>query len=44
VIEGFSFALGDISAAASIWRDIEVTPEAIAYDGVEFLKKNWEAR
>jgi D-psicose/D-tagatose/L-ribulose 3-epimerase len=43
VIEGFSFALGDISAAASIWRDIETTPEVIAYDGVRFLKGSWEA-
>jgi len=37
-IESFGFALGEISAAASIWRDIEVTPESIAYDGVKFLK------
>jgi D-psicose/D-tagatose/L-ribulose 3-epimerase len=28
-IEGFGFTLGDLSAAASIWRDIERTPEAI---------------
>jgi D-psicose/D-tagatose/L-ribulose 3-epimerase len=37
-IESFGFALGEISAAASIWRDIEATPESIAWDGIEFLK------
>ena len=37
-IEGFGFALGDLSAAASIWRDIERTPEAIAEDGVTFVR------
>jgi D-psicose/D-tagatose/L-ribulose 3-epimerase len=40
VIEGFSFALGDLSAAASLWRDIEVTPEVIAFEGVKFLRRN----
>jgi len=39
-IEGFGFSLGDLSAAASIWRDIESTPESIAFEGVEFLKRN----
>ena len=39
-IEGFGFALGDLSAAAAIWRDIEPTPDAIAFDGVAFLKEN----
>ncbi len=39
-IESFGFALKDLSAAASIWRDIELTPESIAFEGVKFLKKN----
>jgi len=39
-IESFGFALGDLSAAAAIWRDIEATPESIAVEGVKFLKKN----
>ncbi len=39
-IEGFGFALGDLSAAAAIWRDIERTPESIAFEGVKFLKKS----
>jgi D-psicose/D-tagatose/L-ribulose 3-epimerase len=39
-IESFGFALGELSAAASIWRDIERTPESIAFDGVQFLRKN----
>jgi D-psicose/D-tagatose/L-ribulose 3-epimerase len=38
-IESFGFALGDLSAAASIWRDIERSPEAIAVDGVRFLRE-----
>jgi len=38
-IESFGFALGDLSAAASIWRDLAPTPEAIAFDGVKFLKQ-----
>jgi D-psicose/D-tagatose/L-ribulose 3-epimerase len=38
-IESFGFALGELSAAASIWRDLAPTPEAIAFEGVKFLKK-----
>jgi D-psicose/D-tagatose/L-ribulose 3-epimerase len=37
-IESFGFALGEISAAASIWRDIERRPEDIAWDGITFLR------
>lgn len=37
-IESFGFALGDLSAAASIWRDLAKNPEDIAWDGVKFLK------
>ncbi len=38
-IESFGFALGDLSAAAAIWRDIEPAgPESIAFDGVTFLR------
>ncbi len=39
-IESFGFSLGELSAAASIWRDIAPTPESIAYEGVKFLKQN----
>ncbi|MSV29554.1 MAG: sugar phosphate isomerase/epimerase [Bryobacterales bacterium] len=39
-IESFGFALGELSAAASIWRDIAPTPESIAFEGVKFLKRN----
>jgi len=38
-IESFGFALGDLSAAASIWRDIEITPDSIAFGGVRFLRE-----
>jgi D-psicose/D-tagatose/L-ribulose 3-epimerase len=38
-IESFGFALGGLSAAASIWRDLAPTPEAIAVDGVRFLRQ-----
>jgi D-psicose/D-tagatose/L-ribulose 3-epimerase len=39
-IESFGFALGDLSAAAAIWRNIERTPESIAFEGIKFLKKS----
>lgn len=39
VIESFSFSMGQLAAAASIWRDIEREPEAVAFDGVKFLRK-----
>ncbi len=38
-IESFGFAMGEISAAAAIWRDIEPTAESIAFEGIEFLKQ-----
>jgi D-psicose/D-tagatose/L-ribulose 3-epimerase len=38
-IEGFGFSLGALSAAASIWRDLAPTPDSIAFDGVQFLKR-----
>ena len=38
-IESFGFMLGDLSAAAAIWRDIAPTPESIAFDGVAFLRR-----
>jgi len=37
-IEGFGFALGELSAAASIWRDVAPSPETIAFEGVKFLR------
>lgn len=37
-IESFGFSIGELSAAASIWRDIERTPESIAFEGIRFLK------
>jgi D-psicose/D-tagatose/L-ribulose 3-epimerase len=37
-IESFGFTLGELSAAASIWRDLAQTPEDIAWQGIEFLK------
>ena len=33
-------ALGGISAAASIWRDLAASPGDIAFDGVKFLKQH----
>ncbi|HEY7209893.1 MAG TPA: sugar phosphate isomerase/epimerase family protein [Bryobacteraceae bacterium] len=39
-IESFGFALGDLSAAAAIWRDLAATPEDIAWKGIQFLKQN----
>jgi len=37
--ESFGFALGGISAAASIWRDLAPSPDDIAFAGVRFLKQ-----
>jgi D-psicose/D-tagatose/L-ribulose 3-epimerase len=39
-IESFGFGLKELSAAASIWRDIERTPESIAFEGVKFLRRS----
>jgi D-psicose/D-tagatose/L-ribulose 3-epimerase len=39
-IESFGFTLGDLSAAAAIWRDIEADADSIARDGILFLKGN----
>ena len=38
-IESFGSNLPEIAAAAAIWRDLAATPEAVAFDGVCFLKK-----
>lgn len=38
-IESFGFNIKEIAAAAAIWRDLAPTPEAIAFDGVRFLKR-----
>jgi D-psicose/D-tagatose/L-ribulose 3-epimerase len=37
-IESFGFALGELSAAAAIWRDLAATPDDIATEGVKFLR------
>jgi D-psicose/D-tagatose/L-ribulose 3-epimerase len=38
-IESFGPSLGAFSAAVAIWRDIEPTPDSIAFDGLEFLRR-----
>jgi len=38
-IESFGFAAGALSAAAAIWRDLAPTPDAIAFDGIRFLRE-----
>jgi len=43
-IESFGFALGALSSAAAIWRDLAATPDDIAFDGLAFLKANVEKR
>ena len=37
-IESFGFTLGELSAAASIWRDLAPSAESIAFEGVRFLR------
>jgi len=39
-IESFGFSLGELSTAAAVWRDLASTPEAIAFEGVTFLRAN----
>jgi D-psicose/D-tagatose/L-ribulose 3-epimerase len=39
-IESFGFSLGELSTAAAVWRDLASTPEAIAFEGVRFLRAN----
>lgn len=38
-IESFDSNLPEIAAATAVWRDLAVTPEAVAFDGIGFLKK-----
>jgi D-psicose/D-tagatose/L-ribulose 3-epimerase len=38
-IESFGSNITEIAAAAAIWRDLAVTPEAVAFDGIGFLKR-----
>lgn len=42
-IESFGFSLGELSAAASIWRDVAPTPESIAFEGIEFIRRGMAA-
>ncbi|HEX4169331.1 MAG TPA: sugar phosphate isomerase/epimerase family protein [Bryobacteraceae bacterium] len=42
-IESFGFAIGDLAAAASIWRDLAADPDQIAWQGGPFLKSQLEA-
>jgi len=38
-IESFGFTLGDLSAAAAIWRDIAPDVDSLARDGLQFLRR-----
>jgi len=38
-IESFDSNLPEIAAATAVWRDLALTPEAVAFDGIGFLKK-----
>jgi D-psicose/D-tagatose/L-ribulose 3-epimerase len=37
-IESFGFQFKELAAAAAIWRDLAPSPEAIAFDGLRYLK------
>ncbi|MBA3975406.1 MAG: sugar phosphate isomerase/epimerase [Candidatus Solibacter sp.] len=43
VIESFGSNIPEIAAAACIWRDVAASPEALATEGLAFLKKNTQA-
>jgi D-psicose/D-tagatose/L-ribulose 3-epimerase len=38
-IESFCSTLPEIAAATAVWRDLAATPDAVAFDGIWFLKK-----
>jgi D-psicose/D-tagatose/L-ribulose 3-epimerase len=38
-IESFGFSIAAMAAAAAIWRDLASTPDAIAHEGVRFLRQ-----
>jgi D-psicose/D-tagatose/L-ribulose 3-epimerase len=38
-IESFGSNIPEIATAAAIWRDLAATPEAVAFDGIGFLKE-----
>jgi D-psicose/D-tagatose/L-ribulose 3-epimerase len=38
-IESFASNMPEIASAAAIWRDLAATPEAVAFEGIAFLKK-----
>jgi D-psicose/D-tagatose/L-ribulose 3-epimerase len=39
-IESFGFNIAELSAAASIWRNLAPTPESIAFEGIRFLRNH----
>jgi len=39
VIESFNFQNQELASSACVWRDLASTPEAIAYEGLAFLKR-----
>ncbi len=39
IIESFGYTIKEIATAACIWRDLAITPEDIAFEGVKFLRK-----
>jgi D-psicose/D-tagatose/L-ribulose 3-epimerase len=43
-IESFGFSLGELSTAAAVWRDLAPTPDAIAFEGVQFVRANARQR
>ena len=38
-IESFGYSHEELAAAAAIWRDLAPTPEAVAFEGLPFLKR-----
>jgi D-psicose/D-tagatose/L-ribulose 3-epimerase len=41
VVEAFSSSVKEIAAATSIWRDLAPDPEALAREGLAYLKKSY---
>jgi D-psicose/D-tagatose/L-ribulose 3-epimerase len=43
-IESFNFSVKETAAMGRIWQNLASTPDAIAYEGLAFLKQHAKGR
>ena len=41
-IESFNATIPELAAATAIWRDLAPSPDDIAFEGIRFLREQWE--